>query len=720
MWPRIVADALDVAPWPPPFREDDRTGDTALWHRAADRAWHPPEEDGAPPAWLHPRQVLPWRRSVAALRHHGGAILAEPVGAGKTWIALAAIAALGGRGTVVAPAVLLPQWQAAATGLALRVQWHSLERCSRGVPPPDTEGLAVVDEAHRLRHLGTRRALTAASWLARRSALLLTATPIVNRRNDLLALLQLIVGEEALRLDGIPSLTALATADTPHPALRRLVVRTMSAGSGTPLVTRRFPNSPGERARASRAAAGIATLRLASTAGTRRLLHGVLADAAASSDAAWHAALQRSEALLQQASDAGGVSRDMLRRFAGADCAQGVLWDLVAPETRDHPVLLPTDDLPRLRVLRAQPPTDESWLVDLDQLLRDGAVAVLFCRHRATAHLLRRHLGDTAAWITGHEAGLGPHRLSRQQVLAAFGPGRPQWRVRRTPPRVLIATDVAAEGLDLQAAARLVHIDLPWTAMRRDQRNGRLRRPGQAAAVVDVIERHPPPRLEHVLRLAWRIRAKATVADRWMAAIQHGPDVTHHRRARLPTTPPIDRLWLVAVGHGPALQGTVLVATGNAAVWVPEASEVASLLACVAAQPMAAGGPDELAVRRMVLTAAHRVLATPSHFPALTARVQRLARAVGHQRDLAGLRALDTLLLHLQAPGPLGMRHALERLRHAPDEELLANRLPRRTPLGPPVARIIASAVVPTDHSRLRSRHDRLSDRALRPRRDPD
>lgn len=720
MWPRIVADALAVAPYPPPLRGVDVTCDTALWRTAARLAWHPAEHEGIPPDWLRPHQVASWRRSVAALRVFGGAIVAEPVGAGKTWVALAAASAFQGRVTVVAPAVLLPQWQAVAARLQLRVQWHSLERCSRGVPPPDVEGLAIVDEAHRLRHLGTRRALALAHWLARRPALLLTATPIVNRRADLIALLQLIVGDDALRHDGIPSLDALAMAELPHPALRRLVVRTMSEGGGTPVTLRRFPVPPGEHARAARAADGIAALRLASTAGVRRLLQGVLADAAASSDAAWQAALRRSEALLQQAGEAGGLSRQMLRRFAGAACEQGVFWELVAPEESERPAVLPTEDLPMLRALRGLPPADAHWLAEVDHLLGDGAVTIVFCRHRATAHLLRRHLGDAVAWVTGHEAGLGPHRMPRSQMLAAFGPQRSAWSLRRTAPQVLIATDVAAEGLDLQAASRLVHLDLPWTAMRRDQRNGRLRRPGQVADTVDVIERHPPPALERVLRLGWRIQTKATTAERWLDALQHGMDAMHlPGRADRPDVG-IERLWMVRVGHGATERGTIVVATKGSAAWVPAAAEVGPLLMKAAGCAIEGSANAPSCTGREVLAATHRALALPSQFPALTARVQRLARTIGHRRDSAGLIALDTLLSCLHAPGPLGIRLELERLRHASDQELLSHQLPRQQQSTPPVARIIASVMVPTGGPPLRSGDDHLPDRALRPRRHPD
>ena len=720
MWPRIVADALAVAPDPPPLRGVEVICDPTCWRTAARRAWHPAEDEGTPPDWLRPHQVEPWRRSVAALRCYGGAIVAEPVGAGKTWIALATASALRGWATVVAPAVLLPQWQAVAARLPLRVVWHSLERCSRGVPPPDIEGLAIVDEAHRLRHLGTRRALALASWLARRPALLLTATPIVNRRADLIALLQLIVGDDALRHDGIPSLDALARAELPHPALRRLVVRTMSEAGGTPVTLRRFPIPAGEHARAARAADGIAALRLATTTGPRRLLQGILADAAASSDAAWLAALQRSEALLQQAAAAGGLSRQMLRRFAGAACEQGVLWELVAPEESERPTVLPTEDLPTLRDLRGLPPADEHWLAEMDQLLGDAVVTIIFCRHRATAHILRRHLGDAVAWVTGHDAGLGPHRMPRSEVLAAFGPQRSAWSVRRAVPSVLIATDVAAEGLDLQAASRLVHLDLPWTAMRRDQRNGRLRRPGQVADIVDVIERHPAPALERVLRLGWRIRTKATIAGRWLDALQHGVHAMHSPGREDRREVSIERLWLVRIDHGSTERGTILVATTGSAAWVPEAADVAPLLMQVDTAAIDAGADAPPASGREVLAATHRALAMPSQFPALTARVQRLARTIGHRRDRAGLNALDGLLSCLQAPGPVGIRRELERLRHATDQELLSHQLPRRPQPGPPVARILTSVMVPTGGAPLRSGDDHLLDHPLRPRRDAD
>jgi superfamily II DNA or RNA helicase len=67
--------------------------------------------------------------------------------------------------------------------------------------------------------------------------------------------------------------------------------------------------------------------------------------------------------------------------------------------------------------------------------------------------------------------------LNRDEVIEAFNDPE-------DPIRVLIATDVASEGLNLQESARLVfHFDIPWNPSRLEQRNGRLDRHGQARDV---------------------------------------------------------------------------------------------------------------------------------------------------------------------------------------------------------------------------------------------
>ena len=74
-------------------------------------------------------------------------------------------------------------------------------------------------------------------------------------------------------------------------------------------------------------------------------------------------------------------------------------------------------------------------------------------------------------------------------------------------PRTLITTDVAAEGLDLQAAGRVVHYDLPWTEVRLEQRTGRAARRGSVRPEIEVVRFHPDVAVEarlHQLELLAR------------------------------------------------------------------------------------------------------------------------------------------------------------------------------------------------------------------------
>ncbi len=52
-------------------------------------------------------------------------------------------------------------------------------------------------------------------------------------------------------------------------------------------------------------------------------------------------------------------------------------------------------------------------------------------------------------------------------------------RVRKGEIRVLIGTDAASEGLNLQRLGTLINLDLPWNPSRLEQRKGRIQRIGQ-------------------------------------------------------------------------------------------------------------------------------------------------------------------------------------------------------------------------------------------------
>src|SRR3989442_208159 len=63
------------------------------------------------PAWLAPHQVPAAERLTGILGRHGGALLADAVGLGKSYVALAVALALGEPFALVVPAVLVRPWR---------------------------------------------------------------------------------------------------------------------------------------------------------------------------------------------------------------------------------------------------------------------------------------------------------------------------------------------------------------------------------------------------------------------------------------------------------------------------------------------------------------------------------------------------------------------------------------------------------------------------------
>jgi len=125
------------------------------------------------------------------------------------------------------------------------------------------------------------------------------------------------------------------------------------------------------------------------------------------------------------------------------------------------------------------------------------------------ARLLRGRFRVAA--LAGEHGWLGADPATRREVLRAFAPhaqgaSAPGVALRAD---VLITTDVASEGLNLQDAARIVHYDLPWSPARLAQRVGRVDRLGSAHAAVETITLLPPEPLERALRIEGRLAVKA-------------------------------------------------------------------------------------------------------------------------------------------------------------------------------------------------------------------
>lgn len=106
---------------------------------------------------------------------------------------------------------------------------------------------------------------------------------------------------------------------------------------------------------------------------------------------------------------------------------------------------------------------------------------------------------DTASWLAeglasqlpneplALYAGAGKSRLFRQGEWNHVERTTIQKLVKERVVRLLVATDAACEGLNLQTLGTLINVDLPWNPSRLEQRIGRIKRFGQTRENVDML-----------------------------------------------------------------------------------------------------------------------------------------------------------------------------------------------------------------------------------------
>ncbi len=84
-------------------------------------------------------------------------------------------------------------------------------------------------------------------------------------------------------------------------------------------------------------------------------------------------------------------------------------------------------------------------------------------------------------------AGAGKSGIFRDGHFASVEREDIKTAVKQREIRLLVATDAACEGLNLQTLGTLINVDLPWNPSRLEQRLGRIKRFGQVRKTVDML-----------------------------------------------------------------------------------------------------------------------------------------------------------------------------------------------------------------------------------------
>ena len=395
-------------------------------------------------------------------RMRGRALLADEVGLGKT-IEAGLVASelflrrLASRILILVPAGLVgqwaeeldrkfalpclvqgsPAWQAAGRPWEAPVVLASLAAARRS---PHREAaaavpwdLVILDEAHRLKNPRSASALLAKS-LSARYVLLLTATPVENRLEELYHLVNLVrPGHLGTPAEFRQTYGAAATAGSVRnlPALQQRMREVMVRHRRSEVAVM-LPRRLAE------------TLRVSPTPDEAALYAAVSAHVRAAGAGAGPA-----EALALRT----------LQRLAGSSPA-------ALAERTAH--------LPAVATAGAPPGTAkaDALLTLLRHHLAQGEKVVVFTGFRATLDFLAGVVRASGIAAVVYHGGLG--RREKDAAIAAFSGDIP----------VLLTTEAAGEGRNLQFCHVMVNFDLPWNPMQIEQRLGRIHRIGQEHDVV--------------------------------------------------------------------------------------------------------------------------------------------------------------------------------------------------------------------------------------------
>ena len=228
-------------------------------------------------------------------------------------------------------------------------------------------------------------------------------------------------------------------------------------------------------------------------------------------DLAYQAAEDFTAALQQRTRAAGFMKTLLLQRI----CSSFASGQLTAARLLRGEVLEDEDELPLLaEPLSALTPTEAGYLRTISEELarpeaRDpklAAVTSFLTAQRTEGKTWLEHgciifsqYYDTAQWVAAklakllpHEpvavyAGTGKSRLFRGDASASVNRDDIKKAVKQRDIRLVVATDAACEGLNLQTLGTLINVDLPWNPSRLEQRLGRIKRFGQARHTVDML-----------------------------------------------------------------------------------------------------------------------------------------------------------------------------------------------------------------------------------------
>jgi len=137
-----------------------------------------------------------------------------------------------------------------------------------------------------------------------------------------------------------------------------------------------------------------------------------------------------------------------------------------------------------IEALNANKEKDPKYNLLLKLLIEDKWLergCIIFSQYYDSVYWVAENLSyDLSNEIIGIYAGGEKSGIFKRGVFEKRSKEEIKHMVRKRDLRILVGTDAASEGLNLQTLGSLVNLDLPWNPTRLEQRKGRIQRIGQA------------------------------------------------------------------------------------------------------------------------------------------------------------------------------------------------------------------------------------------------
>lgn len=254
------------------------------------------------------------------------------------------------------------------------------------------------------------------------------------------------------------------------------------------------------------------------------------------------------------------TARKMLRDWTGVAADD----DDEGDESEDPAGTAPADDIKALQpqerellqrfvaALESNHGEDPKFAVVL-RLLTEGspqagnrpwieAGCIVFSQYYDSVEWLARKLsgGALAAEPIGLYAGSGRSAVYLRGARQAADREELKAMVRRGELKLILGTDAASEGLNLQRLGTLINLDLPWNPTRLEQRKGRIQRIGQTRETVFV----------------YNMRYQDSVEDRVHELLSARLQNIHDLFGQIPDT--LEDVWIeIALGHEEKARQTI-------------------------------------------------------------------------------------------------------------------------------------------------------------------